>query len=334
MTRPDKNPFGERETTLIRRRVNVLGGICIVESANQTLMRLALHAFAGLPNHRLTKDPMRLRIHLTLSSSRSEPSQSAAPRAPLLSSGAGFLCAVVDSGNFAIIDPQSSRALISVTPDMLKFSYFIRRELIEMSFLTLSSRAQKLVPLHAACLGKQTKGLLLMGPSGAGKSTLTLHGFAKGMVVLSEDSTFVEPRTMKITGTPNFLYVRADGANTLEDDKLRRQIERSPIITRRSGVQKYALDLRKATGRIARTPLTLVGTVFLSRRRASRANALTRLDNDDFLERLNREQAYAIQQSNWPVFKRKVVSKPCYELRQVVRPQESIDLLESILDER
>jgi hypothetical protein len=58
---------------------------------------------------------------------------------------------------------------------MLRFPYHARYELIEFAVFTLAARAQGLVPLHAACVGEEGRGLLLMGESGAGKSTASLH---------------------------------------------------------------------------------------------------------------------------------------------------------------
>jgi serine kinase of HPr protein (carbohydrate metabolism regulator) len=58
-------------------------------------------------------------------------------------------------------------------------AYLTRYELIEFAVFTLAQRVQGLVPLHAACVGRAGRGLLLMGGSGAGKSTLALHCLAR-----------------------------------------------------------------------------------------------------------------------------------------------------------
>ena len=78
-----------------------------------------------------------------------------------------------------------------MSPGMLRYPYHARYELIELAMVTLASRAQSLVPLHAACVGVRGTGLLLIGASGAGKSTLALHALFSGMQLLSEDSAFV-----------------------------------------------------------------------------------------------------------------------------------------------
>ncbi len=97
----------------------------------------------------------------------------------------------------------------------MRFPYHIRYELIEFAVFTLAARVQRLVSLHAACVGTGGKGVLLMGPSGAGKSTVALQCLLNGFDFLSEDSVFVAPRSMKATGIANFLHTRADSLRWL-----------------------------------------------------------------------------------------------------------------------
>ena len=126
------------------------------------------------------------------------------------------------------MDLAQSRALVGISRGLLRHRYHARYELIELAVLTLASRGQALVPLHAACVGTHGSGLLLMGPSGAGKSTLSLHALAAGMQLLSEDSAFVAADSLLVTGTPNYLHVRTSGLRALPDGPLRRQVRRSP----------------------------------------------------------------------------------------------------------
>src|SRR5262249_27540946 len=162
----------------------------------------------------------------------------------------------------------TSRAFVSVSKAMLGQPYYPRYELIELAFLTLASRTQALVPLHAACVGRNGNGVLVMGGSGAGKSTLTLHALASGLQILSEDSAFVAADDLRITGVPNYLHLAPSSLGFLPPGSLRRSIERSPVIERRSGARKLEVDLRKLRGEVVRAPLRLAGAVFLSRRRA------------------------------------------------------------------
>src|SRR5258708_36266490 len=126
---------------------------------------------------------------------------------------------------------------------MLRFPYHTRYEVIEFAVFTLASRAQRLVPLHAACVGLDGRGILLMGPSGSGKSTVALQCLLDGFDFLSEDSVFVAPNSMRATGTANFLHVREDSLCWLGRSRARSMIRNSPIIRRRSGAGQFERDL-------------------------------------------------------------------------------------------
>src|SRR3546814_9900836 len=151
---------------------------------------------------------------------------------------------------------------------MLDWPYHLRYELIEFAVFLLAARCQGLVPLHVACVGRGGRGILLLGASGAGKSTLVLHSRLQGLDVLSEDAEFVQPDGVIATGVANFRHVRADALDGIEDVAARRWIASSPVIRRRSGVEKFEVDLRRAPRpvRLAEAPLRLVGPVDLSGR--------------------------------------------------------------------
>jgi hypothetical protein len=185
--------------------------------------------------------------------------------------------------------------------------------------------------LHAACVGRDGKGLLLMGASGAGKSTLSLHALAGGMQLLSEDSAFVALEGLRITGVPSYLHLSRQALRFLEKRALRKRIEESPIIERRSGTQKHEVDVRKLEVKIARAPLRLAATVFLSQQPSRRQPALRRLGRAAFLARVRREQPYASSQPNWRAFERRIVSVPAYELRRPEHPDIAVRLLRGLL---
>jgi hypothetical protein len=327
---PD-DPFGERARAAFRARLNLLGGAFTVESADAAALGLAVDAFGGLPRHRLARAPHRFRVRLVIADHRHAWSRSAGPPRPVLSAGGGLLCATIDAGNFAVVDVALSRALICFSPGMLRYRYHARYELIELAMITLASRAQSLVPLHAACVGANGFGLLLMGGSGAGKSTLSLHALAGGMQLLSDDSAFVAGDNLCVTGVPNYLHVTPSALGFLTDGPLAAQIRRSPTIRRRSGARKHEVDLRTLPGRIARAPLRLAATVFLSRRTTARQQAPRALGRKALLSRLRREQPYAAGLPNWASFERRIAQLPAYELRRAEHPDTAVGQLRELL---
>jgi len=325
------DPFGEHERARLRTRVSVLGGDFFVETSDTALLDLATEAFGGLPKHRLERHAHRFIVRLVRSNHAQTWPRDAPPPRPVLAAGAGLLCATVDAGNFAVVDATMSRALVSVSRAMLRQRYHARYELVELAFLTLAARAQSLVPLHAACVGAKGKGVLLMGASGAGKSTLTLHALANGMQLLSEDSAFVAVEDMLVTGVPSYLHLAPQALRFLQSKELRLAIARSPTIERRSGVRKLEVDLRALGGRVARVPLRLAATVFLSPRAAGRQPALRALERGALLRRLRREQPYACAHSGWRAFERRIAKVPAYELRRTEHPDTAVRLLRALL---
>jgi len=217
---------------------------------------------------------------------------------------------------------------------MLQFPYHTRYEYIEFAAFTLASRCQELVSLHAACVGRGGRGILLMGPSGSGKSTVTLHCLLQGFDMLSEDSVFVAPDTMLATGVANFLHVRSDALRWLGKTRDAAAIRKSPVIQRRSGVRKFEVDLRRGAYRLAASPLKITAVVFLSPQSAGDRSLLRPLSKSDLVAKLTAAQAYAASQPKWAAFRKGVLGLGAFELRRGSHPLEAVDALEVLLGSR
>jgi hypothetical protein len=332
----EADPFGERSTALYRRQLQLLGGRFHFESDSRELLRLVDAAYKGLPAHLFSprSRPFRVRLILAPNSARNSAAVNAARRSPVpairMLHGAGFLGSATDSSTIAVLSPADRTALILASREMLLFPYHIRYELIEFAVFTLAARAQRLVPLHAACVGIDGRGILLMGPSGAGKSTIALQSLFEGFDFLAEDSVFVAPGSMRATGTANFLHVRADSLSWLEPAE-RRLIRRSPTIVRRSNVKKFELNLRRKDFKLAKKPLKIIGVAFLSPRPGGNGPLLRRLSAADTLARLEREQAYGASLPQWHGFSRALSRLGGYEIRRGAAPTTSVELLRSLL---
>ena len=244
--------------------------------------------------------------------------------------GAGFLGSATDTSTIAVLWPTDRTALIFVAREMLHFPYHIRYELIEFAVFTLASRAQRLVPLHAACVGLNGRGILLMGPSGAGKSTIALQSLLEGFDFLAEDSVFVAPDSMRATGTANFLHVCADSLNWLGPAE-RTLIRSSPTILRRSNVRKFEVDLRRKEFKLAKSPLKVIGVAFLSSRPGGTGPLLRRLSAADTLARLKREQGYGAGLPQWRGFSRNLLRLGGFEILRGTHPATSVEVLRSLL---
>jgi hypothetical protein len=323
------DPFHELTQPASRTRMHLLGGAFEFECGSAALRRLVDWAYAGLPPHKLDTPPPRIRVRVAPAPVAGRRAQRDPAPIDMLS-GAGLLCGTTGSSDFAVMSGDYRSGLVVVSQERLRFRYHTRYELLEFAVFTLASRAQGLMPLHGACVGQKGRGLLLFGDSGAGKTTASLHCLLRGMDFLAEDSVFVAPETMLATGVANFLHVRCDSLHSVPASSAS-LIRRSPIIRRRSGVQKFEVDLRRAEFRLAARPLRVAGVVFMSALPARRGVLLSRLPTDEALARFQKNQSYAVNQPGWPTFRKRIAASPAFELRRGRDPAQAADALQALL---
>lgn len=331
---PPPDPFGERTRGALRARLQLLGGRFEFETDSARLLRLVREAYARLPPHRFPGRVRRFHVRLTLTPPTPAP-RAGRPRAeppPVRTLAAeGLLCGAIEGAGVVAIDPQKRTALIVVPHELLRYAYHVRYELLEFAVYVLAARVQRLVPLHAACVGRGDRGVLVVGASGSGKSTLVLQCLLAGLDFLAEDSVLVEPAALLATGVANFLHLRPDSLRFLERPARAAIARGSAIIRRRSGISKLEVDLRRPAFRLAKRPLRIAAVLFLSTRRAAAGPLLVPLRRSAMLERLAASQRYAAHQPGWSAFSKRVPALPAYELRRGAHPRESVAALRELL---
>src|ERR1700730_8020838 len=327
---PSPDPFDELTSTGTRKRLQLLGGRFEFASNSHQLLGLVDSAYADLPQHRLSTPMPRFRVKLLLGSHRHSPSRVEPPPLAMLC-GPGFIGGATGASNLVVVSPLERNALVVVSPQMARFAYHTRYEMIEFAVFTLAARSQGLVPLHAACVGQGGSCLLLMGPSGSGKSTIALHCLLQGLEFVAEDGVFVAPDTMLATGIANFLHVRSDSLRWLGRSRDAARIRNSPVIRRRSGVKKYEVDLRRPGYRLAAHPPRIAAVVFLSALSAGEGPLMRPVRTSDMLKKLVANQAYAANQPGWGTFVRNASRLAAFELRRGRHPLEAVDVLQTLL---
>lgn len=315
---------------LVSKRV--LGGLFRFESNSPDLLDLVEAAYGGLPPQAFPGITAEFRVEMQLLPRRATP-WTAEPPAPRIRHEGNRVRADIDASNYVVIDPVRRRAQVVASEDMLVHAYHLRCELIEFAVFILAARGIGLVPLHAACVGRDGRGLLLLGGSGSGKSTLALHGLLHGLDLLAEDAVFVHPLGLLAAGVPNYLHLRSDALEDVEDDAVRRWVVHAPVIRRRSGVRKFEVDLRRGRGKPSAGPLVLAGAVIVSAQPADGLDGLlTRLDAHQAGRLLEADQPYAPSQPGWRRFKRGIIDRGVHQLRRGRHPRDSIDALCRLLD--
>ncbi|HWG75771.1 MAG TPA: hypothetical protein VN660_03155 [Steroidobacteraceae bacterium] len=327
------DPFGEHSARTHHASFQLLGGPIRFDSNSARLLQLVREAFGNLPPQRL-RGVANLRVQLDLvpraAPNRAARARGTQPPALQMFGGPGFVGAALDGANMAIVDPSRRVAAIRVSPDMLRFAYNVRYELIEFAVYVLAARVRGLVPLHAAVVGAGGRGLLLMGDSGAGKSTLALHCMLHGMQLLSEDCVFVAPSDLRATGAANFLHMHPTGVRLLQPGERTRWIRHARVIRRRSGARKLEIDPRRSGGSLASSPLKIAAVVLLSA--ARRGALLGPVPPRQLQVRLEALQPYAARQPGWLQFSRNVSQLKVFELRRRSHPLEAGRALRALLD--
>jgi hypothetical protein len=324
------DPFAERSSNLLRERMQLLGCRVEFESNSEELLRLVRDAYAGLPPQRFAAVAPQLKVRLLLTADTPVHSPSEPPPLAMVA-GAGFLGGATASSNFVVLSPAQRTALLVVSATMLRFPYHTRYELIEFAVFTLAARVQQLVPLHAACVGRHGRGVLLMGESGSGKSTVSLLCLLAGFEFLSEDSVFIMPDTLLATGVTNFVHVRENSLRWVTRAREAAAIRRSPVIRRRSGVRKFEVDLRQRPFDLASQPQKICSLIFLSAAAAASQPILRALSRSEMLARLAALQAYAAGQPRWKLFCASLARIDSFELRRGRHPSESVEALERLM---
>jgi hypothetical protein len=316
-------------------RRQLLGGRFEFETDSARLLHLVELAYARLPSHRFSGSVPRLRVRMVLVPSqrvrRAVGSGGAEPPPLRPLAAGGLLCGAMGAAGFVTATAQQRVALVVVPHHLLRYAYHVRYELLEFAVYLLAQRVLGLVPLHAACVGRADRGLLLIGPSGSGKSTIVLHCLLGGLDFLAEDSVLVRPRGLLATGVANFLHLRRDSLRFLDRRARAALLRGSEVIRRRSGVTKVEADLRRPGFCLAARPLRIKAVLFLSARAAGSGPLLVPLRAPVAQERLAASQRYAAHQPGWREFNQRVRKLPAYELRRGSHPQESIKALRVLL---
>jgi hypothetical protein len=160
-----------------------------------------------------------------------------------------------------------------------------------------------------------------------------LHSLLRGLDFLAEDAVFVQPESLLATGVANYLHVQADALRFVDEDTTRRWIRQSPVIRRRSGVEKFEADLRRGHGGLAPHPLKLVGAIFVSSQPAEDPDVLlSQIPMENIAARLVADQPYASGQPGWSRFEQQLMQLGVHELRRGRHPQASVDALLRLLD--
>jgi len=184
--------------------VEVLTNSADVLLAAKTSWENYTEAFAGPP----------LQLKVGVSEADANPSVSA----PVCRGQRNLVLMVADSENFGAADVGSGFAFGWFTTSTVQRNSFFRYHFLEALTMVLLM-GRHLTPIHAACVGRNGRGILLCGDSGAGKSSLAYACARRGWTYVTDDgSSLVRNRHDRlVVGNPHRIRFRDSGIELFPD---------------------------------------------------------------------------------------------------------------------
>lgn len=99
-------------------------------------------------------------------------------------------CMVADAENQAVLDLRTGTNFVWLTSRALRKRIYLRTNFLEKVVYLLLG-AFVVTDIHAGCVGKRGKAILLCGDSGAGKSTLSYACARAGWTYTSDDTSYL-----------------------------------------------------------------------------------------------------------------------------------------------
>jgi len=167
----------------------------------------------------------------------------------------------LDARSSMLADLRRRSVIGRFSPAMAGDSRYWRTVIFPM-MVSIVAGSIGLVELHASCVAKDQKGLVLIGPSRSGKSTLAMAFVEAGFRLLSDDRVFVSVKRKKLLayGLSRPLKLRRDAALWFQET-------RNGEPTDRQGEESvYYVEPSQHTTRQASLPCEPRVMVFLERR--------------------------------------------------------------------
>lgn len=313
----------------VRRRV--LGYPVRIETNDARVVESLGTAFGpGLPAEPATDDAV---VRVLTHAVAEEPGFS--PRQPLIRRQGELFSIVAGRATAVSGDARSGFAFGFVSDEAATHEAFLREGVVMgAAFCLLAPRFVTVV--HAGCVARDGRALLLRGDSGAGKTTLTYAAVRRGYQLLAEDATYVLDaragatgplsNALRLRGVPWSMHLLSDARELFPE------LADEPVRERLSGERKLRVDIAARFPGRAAEEAALGPTVFVARgpggsprlTKLPRADALARLDATAIYE----ERLVARERGLWDAF----LARPAYLLETGDDPEANAAMLDEIGD--
>ena len=191
------------------------------------------------------------------------------PPAPVVRAQRYLLTIIADAHHQAVCDLRAGFAFVWLSRGAAQHRGYLRYHFIESNALTLIS-ASYATAIHAACVSRHGRGMLLCGNSGAGKSSLAYACARAGWTYTSDDASYVLHSSDRPRVIGNSHQVRfRPSAKELFPELLGRS-----LTPRAEGKPSIEVPTSELPGLIATEEATVDYLIFLNRQPAAVAELM------------------------------------------------------------
>jgi hypothetical protein len=252
-------------------------GYAVEISTNETAVLEAADESFGHARPSRTRTPLQVRIGVSFGGA------SDCPPEPTRREYNHLYSLVADVNNQALLDLRSGINFTWVTSAAVNNRVYFRSNFLEKAVYLLLG-ASVVTDLHAACVSKNGKGILLIGDSGAGKSTLAYACARAGWTYTSDDTSYLinDSKVPRVIGHSHRARFRPSARALFPE------LERFGLTPRMEGKPSIEVPISELPVENTATEATVDNIVYLNRD-PSAAGRLIRLPNGTATERACRE---------------------------------------------
>jgi gluconate kinase len=300
----------DAETKLCEHYI-AAGAVCSLSTNSEQVLDAARHTFCPTESR---SGPVDLRLRFWVDAT--DPGLSPWPK-PYVRGLDHLVFAGFDEVSSMLADLRTRSVIGRFSAGMAADTAYWKTVIFPM-LLSILAGSVGLVELHASCVAKNQRGLVLIGPSGSGKSTLAMAMTEAGFSFLSDDRIFCSHKEGRLLawGMPRPLKLRREAAEWFEQfrDRQTNGVQDGELVFHCEPNQQFGRQ------RVPECEPSLL--VFLERRQGpgfcmtqmARSEARHRIELD-----LMAENPEAVQKQAETIDK--LLAGPCWRLQYGGRPQ-------------
>ena len=205
------------------------------------------------------------------------------PPTPVFRANRYLFSIVADADNQAILDLNAGFASVWLNQATIRHSLYLRYHFLEGAAYVLLC-ASAVTALHAACVSRYGRGVLLCGDSGAGKSSLSYACARAGWTYTSDDASYLLHDTAhpRVVGNSHQVRFRPTAKALFPE------LEGRGITPRAEGKPSIEVPISEFAGLITANEVRIDFIVYLNRG-ASEVGELIPLPDGTAIERIRKD---------------------------------------------